>query len=306
MSDAAFFEMQLERINAGWHGLTDKPEETPAVTLRTLWLLAAETPVSAVRAEMVELPALSNSQQERLVELVEERLNGQPLAYLTGRQSFMGVDLLCDPQAMIPRKETEILGYAALAKLKELAANRGWVRLMDVCTGSGNIPLLLTLNVPGCQAVAADLSAEAVALAKKNAAFLHLNERVTFSAGDLFDPFDQPDYYHQFDLITCNPPYISSARVDHLPEEIGAHEPRLAFDGGPFGVGVLNKLVREGQRFLKPNSYLCFEVGLGQGPFVLQMIRKNSAYDRVETFADEQGEIRAIRAHSIENISEAG
>lgn len=296
MSDAAFFEMQLERINAGWHGLTDKPEETPAVTLRTLWLLAAETPVSAVRAEMVELPALSNSQQERLVELVEERLNGQPLAYLTGRQSFMGVDLLCDPQAMIPRKETEILGYAALAKLKELAANRGWVRLMDVCTGSGNIPLLLTLNVPGCQAVAADLSAEAVALAKKNAAFLHLNERVTFSAGDLFDPFDQPDYYHQFDLITCNPPYISSARVDHLPEEIGAHEPRLAFDGGPFGIKIFPRLVREAPKYLKPASWLAFEVGLGQGDAVANILRKIPDYVTVETASDPYGNVRVLLA----------
>ncbi len=82
-------------------------------------------------------------------------------------------------------------------------------------------------------------------------------------------------------------------------------EPRLAFDGGPFGVQVLHRLVREGSRFLKPGSYLCFEVGLGQGPFLIQMVKKNKAYNQVETFSDERGDIRALLVRSIDAIDQA-
>ena len=88
----------------------------------------------------------------------------------------------------------------------------------------------------------ADLSPDAVGLARQNATFLG-REDVEFRCGDLLEPFDQPSLHGRVDMITCNPPYISSARVDGMPLEISRHEPRLAFDGGPFGVKIIRKLI---------------------------------------------------------------
>jgi release factor glutamine methyltransferase len=114
--------------------------------------------------------------------------------------------------------------------------------------------------------------------------------------GDLFTPLSAEEFFQSFDMIVCNPPYISSAKVDGLPIETGAHEPRLAFDGGNFGVAILSRLIKEAPRLLKPESWLCFEVGLGQGSYFVRTLGKMTEFGGVETFTDSQGEIRAIAA----------
>jgi len=119
------------------------------------------------------------------------------------------------------------------------------------------------LAIPQSQVYAADLSEDAVALARENARHLQLHSRTEFGAGDLLAPFDKPELHGTIDLLTCNPPYISSAKVDHMHQEIAAHEPHLAFDGGPFGVNILMRLLQDAPRFLNHNGWLAFEVGLG-------------------------------------------
>lgn len=300
MDQDYLYESLLQEISEGWQGLPDKPDETPRSTLNTLWELASGTALTMPEAGEQVLPALDLEARERLQGYIRKRLEGIPLAYITGRQSFLGLDLLAGPEAMIPRRETEIVGRAAIEAARELAAQRGEIRVVDLCTGSGNLALAVAWYESQSRVTGVDLSEEAVCLARRNADYLQVDDRVDFVCGDLFTPLDSPEYLDRLDLLICNPPYISSAHVDRMPEEIRGHEPRLAFDGGPYGVGVISRLVREGQRFLKPGSYLCFEVGLGQGLFASQMVRKNSAYSSVETFPDEQGEIRCIRARRVE------
>lgn len=275
--------------------LPDKPEETVEATVRALWFLATGQRLSADKALELVLPSLTGEGLEKLKALMEQRLHGVPLAHLTGRQSFMGLEFICNRDALIPRKETEILAGEACALLeREILPSNPKPRVLDLCCGSGNVACTIACKVPSCVVMAADLSSEAVELAKENARALECAERVTFRAGDLFAPFELEEYLRSFDLITCNPPYITSGKLTSMPAEIIRHEPRLAFDGGPLGVGVLWRLWREAPRFLKEKGWMAFEVGLGQGQQVLQRLSKSAQYTSVRGVADKAGNPRAI------------
>jgi release factor glutamine methyltransferase len=296
MHNMDLYQQLLQRFEVAWNGLRDKPEENPANTVRALWLAACGQPVSAQQAEAIELPALDELPRQRLSELIEARLSGTPLSYLSGRQRFMGLDFIAAPQAMIPRQETEILGRAALSILQQMAQKRGTVRVMDLCTGSGNLLLTLMHSVASASGVGSDLSPEAIELAEKNAGHLKLSERVQFRSGDLFAPFESSEFYNQFDLVMCNPPYIGSKTLKTMAPEIIAFEPHLAFDGGPFGIQVLTRLIKNAPRFLKAGSWLCFEIGTGQGEGIARMLKKMPDYSVIQTFTDNEGEIRALAA----------
>lgn len=276
--------------------LPDKPEDTPEGAARALWHLAAGTALSAVAASEQTLPALSAAQRDRFQSLVQQRRAGTPLAHLTGRQRFMGLELLAGPQALIPRHETELLAQAACELLAEAAAAREAPLAVDVCTGSGNVALAMAVRVPSACVHAADLSADAVALAHRNAAHLGLADRVTLHEGDLLAPFDTPAFIGLVDVLTCNPPYISSARVPAMAAEIASHEPALAFDGGPLGIRILQRLLREAPRFVRPGGWLAFEVGAGQGAGVLRRLGGDTHFAELRSVSDAAGEVRVVLA----------
>jgi release factor glutamine methyltransferase len=142
----------------------------------------------------------------------------------------------------------------------------------------------------------ADLSEEAVLLARKNAQHMQLEGRVNFRQSDLFTAFDSDEYYRKIDIVTCNPPYIPSVKVGSMDSEISQREPRMAFDGGSLGITVLSRLIREAPKYLKPDSYLCFEVGLGQGKAMEQRLKKENMYRDVQYYVDHANQVRAISA----------
>jgi release factor glutamine methyltransferase len=291
---AARFDALLDLMQCGLKTLDDKPEETPETALRALWLLAAGRPMSARLAADQAPDMLSAAQNDLLDTLVQRRLQGVPLAHITGRQSFMGVEMLAGPGALIPRRETELLGEAAAALVNEAVQSRGQALAVDVCTGSGNLALGIAAAVPQAQVFGADLSEEAVQLALRNAEHLGLSARVEFRRGDLLAPFDEGRFLGQVDVLSCNPPYISSAKVSLMAEEISRFEPELAFDGGPFGIRILNRLIAEAPRFIRPGGWLAFEVGAGQGVSVQRRLGANSRYGEIRTLTDSRGEIRAL------------
>ncbi len=264
--------------------------------MRALWLTAAGAPASAEIAARTRLPPLDEPASARLRELLELKKSGVPLAHLTGRQNFLDIELLAGPAALIPRKETEILGRAALDKLAQLVRQRGEALVIDVCTGSGNLAIACAHYEPKARVHASDVSRDAVDLARANCRHTGLAERVEVVQGELFEPFENERFLGRCDLLTCNPPYIASAKVERMHPEISAFEPQLAFNGGAYGVSILMKLVRHAPRFLKPASWLAFEVGQGQGPLIARQMEKNSAYGEIETRCDAKGEIRAILA----------
>lgn len=291
----------LEEAHRAWHArlagglarLPDKPEETVEATLAALWLAAAGEPRSCVAAASAPLPELDAEAARRLESLVERRLAGTPLAHLTGRQSFMGLEMLAGPEALIPRRETELLAATALAHLPSPGA-----RVVDVCTGSGNVAIAIAHHAPRTRVWASDLSADAVALARRNAAGLGLAARVSFRVGDLLAPFDEADFVGRIDVLTCNPPYISSAKVDTMPAETAGHEPRLAFDGGPLGIRILRRLALEAPRFLAPGGLLALEVGLGQARGVRRQLEQHGAYEGFLEASDAEGNVRVLVARA--------
>jgi release factor glutamine methyltransferase len=288
------YDELLARLDDVLERRPDKPEETTPATARALWWAAAGQPRSAEWAMDGGLPTLTDAQAAALEELVQQRIAGMPLCYLTGRQRFMGLEMLAAPGALIPRKETEVLGRAALELIRDAAGRQGSATVVDVCTGSGNLALAFAAHEPRARVHAADLSPEAVAVARRNAAVLGMADAVEFRSGDLALPF--ADLTGQVDVLTCNPPYISTARLGALPPETAAHEPALAFDGGPFGVKILTRLVKEGAALVKAGGWLCLEVGAGQGPAVAQRFTTSGTYGDIRTFPDEQGTIRALAA----------
>jgi release factor glutamine methyltransferase len=290
------FERLLHELNRGLKTLVDKPEETPESTLCALWHLAAGQRLSAEKATVMPLPVLDAEMEKRLRELIDRRITGIPLAYLTGRQRFMGLEMLAGKEALIPRHETELLARGALRVLQDVAKTVPRPLVVDVCTGSGNLALALAHGVSAARVFAADLSAEAVGLARRNVLELGLRERVEVREGDLLAPFESAEFFGNVDMLICNPPYISSSKVDVMPGEIVGFEPRLAFDGGPLGVKILQRLIREAPRFLKKGGWLAFEVGLGQGRAVMQRLKHNGAYAHLQNVTDAGGEIRALMA----------
>jgi release factor glutamine methyltransferase len=296
MRQSKTYKELLARLSRDLSVLSDKPEETPESTLCALWHAAAGTPKSAQMASEGELPVLEPENAANLIGLLERRLAGVPLAHLTGRQSFMGLEFLAGPEALVPRKETELLGYAVLNVLSEIVNERSHTTLIDVCTGSGNLALSLALHEKRARVYAADLSADAVGLARRNAKHLGLGDEMEFRIGDLLSPFDELHFYGAVDCITCNPPYISSGRVGTMPSEISGHEPRLAFDGGPFGIRILQRLATEAPRYLRQGGWLAFEVGAGQGPSIVRRIRSSGMYSKIRTVEDGSGEVRVVLA----------
>jgi len=302
---AADFAERLALLRSAMQTLPDKPEETPEATLRALWYLAVGRPMSAEVASHLSaeaLPVLDTAQDAQLAALIAQRLTGIPLAHLTGRQTFMGLEMLAGPQALIPRRETELLARAALAHLREMASPR----VIDVCTGSGNLALAMAQGMPTARVWGADLSPEAVALAEANARRLGLSDRVQWRCGDLLAPFDggthhadAADFLGHTDLLLCNPPYISSGKLGSMPAEIVQHEPSLAFDGGPFGIRILQRLMKDAPRFLRSGGWLGLEVGLGQGPAVQQWLARTGQFALPQAVLDDHGQVRSLLAQRL-------
>lgn len=290
----------LQKLNDGLNILPDKPEESAESTLAALWLKAQGVLVSVTKTEKHTLNNLSSEQTAELHADIARRLSGEPLAHITGRQDFMGLDFLVGPEALVPRRETELLARAGIAKANEMLTDSSSLTIIDVCTGSGNVALAvaeyLKRENANFKLFAADLSVDAVGLAQTNAKHLKLDDVVEFRAGDLLAPFDLSEFANKVDVLTCNPPYINQAKVELMPKEISAFEPRLAFDGGPFGVSILMRLIETAPLYLKEGGWLAFEVGLGQGRPVTKQLERSGAFTEIQTICDEADQVRTICA----------
>jgi release factor glutamine methyltransferase len=272
--------------------LEDKPEETYDSTLRALWFAACGNPQSAELAVKQDLPELNEECTTILDELIQRRINNIPLAHLTNRTNFMGIEMKADKRALIPRKETEILSKSAL----EISLTFPKANVIDVCCGAGNVGVAIAFYNPGARVYVADLSSEAIELAQENIDLLNLNGRVKVMHSDLFEKFMNDDFFQKVDLVTCNPPYISSFKVSKMNAEIAENEPNLAFDGGMLGIKIIQRLIRETPQLLSPGGWLVFEVGVGQGEMVMNLLIKSGLYCNVDSVSDSQGNIRVVLA----------
>jgi release factor glutamine methyltransferase len=296
MSVTEIFSKIIVELKDKLHFLEDKPEENLDSTLRALWLAASGYSVSAEKAVNIELPELSNDQLQLFYQLIDFRLKNVPLAHITKRQNFMGIEFKADERALIPRKETEILGRKALELSHQVTNSKGTANVFDVCCGAGNLGISISYLNPKCKVFTSDISEEAIALARENVEFLNQSERVKVFKSDLFAEFEKDKFYGKIDLIVCNPPYISSVKVDKMNPEISSKEPALAIDGGMLGVKIIQKLIAESPRFLTPQGWLVFEVGVGQGDFVIKLLQKTWIFQKIDSVSDNSGNIRVVFA----------
>jgi release factor glutamine methyltransferase len=225
--------------------------------------------------------AISPAQQAEVDRLIARAAVGEPLAYLTGLREFYGLDFAVEPGVLVPRPETELLVALALARRPQ--------RILDVGTGSGCIAVTLAHHLPGAAVTALDLSPAALALARRNAAQHNVASRLTLMESDLLAALLPPPSSAlsprashlsrpPFHLLAANLPYIDRASLRGLP--VARHEPWLALDGGPSGLVLVDRLLRQVARWpapaaplLAPGAALLLEIGAGQGPAALALAR---------------------------------
>lgn len=215
---------------------------------------------------------LSLVEGERYHELIERRAAHVPLQHLTGEQEFMGLTFSVNENVLVPRQDTEILVEEVMKHLHD------GMRILDLCTGTGCILLSLLHYSNDCEGVGTDLSAQALAVARKNYERLQSvrpGMRARFLEGDLFAALksgmtsdDGTVSGDRFDIIVSNPPYIEADVIGTLMPEVREHEPLMALDGGADGLGFYRKITERAGAYLSGGGMLFFEIGCGQAKAV--------------------------------------
>ena len=228
---------------------------------------------------------------------IDRLLNEEPLAYVLGQWEFYGLPLYVSPDVLIPRDDT--CAVTELAINKSLFLNKD-PRILDLCCGSGCIGLAVASRVKDARVTLADISKEALAIAKKNIARNKLGGRVSTFQVDARKAV--PGFLGKFDLIVSNPPYVTAAEMNELPRSVDAFEPHLALYGGEDGLDFYRSIIQNFTLVLKPGGYLCFEFGMNMGDAVCALLEE-SDYTIVERKKDYNDRERAVLAqHSGKGI----
>ncbi|MDD6733447.1 MAG: peptide chain release factor N(5)-glutamine methyltransferase [Lachnospiraceae bacterium] len=228
------------------------------------------------------------SKEEEILykEFILRRKKGEPVQYITGEQEFMGLNFKTDPSTLIPRLDTESVVEDALSELHD------GMRILDLCTGSGCILLSLLKYSNDCIGIGTDISAKAVELAQLNSQRLGIE--ATFLQGDLFEGVEG-----KFDMILSNPPYIETAVIETLDDEVRKFEPMSALDGGEDGLVFYRRIAKEAKRYLKRGAVLIFEIGYNQGESVPGILSEEG-YQEIVVKKDLAGLNRTVMAKYYE------
>jgi len=221
--------------------------------------------------------------------LIKRRVDGWPVAYLVGFREFYMLAFEVSPAVLVPRPETETLVAEALRLLKASPAPT----VLDLCTGSGCIAVSVAHQKKDARVTAADVSPDALDVAKRNAARHGVADRVAFLQGDLFAPLPARA---TFDAVLSNPPYVTPAELATLAPDVRDHEPRLALDGGPDGLAFYRRIAAGVGPFLKPGGVLMVEIGYTQDEAVRALIAGRPELDVGKTLKDAAGLPRVVTA----------
>ena len=236
-----------------------------------------------------DLPLYASKEvEEKVEELTQRRLAGEPVAYIIGEWEFYGLPLDISRDVIIPRADTETLAERAILLAK--AAGEG-ARVLDLCAGSGCVGLAVAANAPNCRVVLADISEGALRICKQNVRRNNLNARVTCVQADaLAAPAAS---LWDFDVIACNPPYIPHKELPDLDVSVKDYEPWGALDGGLDGLDFYRAISANWGTALRLGGSLIFEVGMGQAPAVEQIMAQNG-FENIVTHQDPRGVGRVV------------
>lgn len=232
--------------------------------------------------------AVSEENADRYIDCIRRRAAHIPLQHITGEQEFMGYPFCVNEHVLIPRQDTEILVEEAIQVM------RPKMKVLDMCTGSGCIVLSILkmcrekYYMTDLQGIGADVSEEALKVARENGRRLEVS--VTWIQSDLFAKIPEEEKY---DVIVSNPPYIETAVIDTLQEEVRLHDPYIALDGKEDGLYFYRRIISEAGKYLKTQGKLMFEIGCDQAEAVEELM-KNAGYEQITVKKDLAGLDRVV------------
>ena len=265
--------------------------ETPRLDAEVL--LAA-----AVACQRIELyttydQIVADAPRARFRELVRRRAAGEPVAYLVGHREFYSLPFRITPDVLIPRPETELLVVKLLDAVADSSVRAA--RIVDVGTGSGAVALSIARQLRDCRVTAIDISPAALEVARSNAETLGVADRVVFTQSDLLESLAG----EMFDFVVSNPPYVSSAEFDELPNEVRQYEPQTALLAGDTGTEVIERLVPQAATHLQPGGSLFVEIS----PMIEQQVKgifqDEPRFEDETTYPDLAGHARVVTARRV-------
>ena len=272
---------------AAWKGAQARLKaagiDSPSIDARLLLEAAAD--VSRLDILTDPYRRLEASAQDRLDGYVARRLKREPVSRILGRKGFWKIMLSVTPQVLSPRPDTEAVLDVALKAFPEAAP----FEMLDLGVGSGAILLALLAERPAAKGLGTDVSEEALAVARDNAANLGLGGRAAFLRTDWTSGLSDD----AFDLVVSNPPYIPSRDIEALDPEVRDHDPRLALDGGADGLDAYRILAPEIRRILKPGGVFAVEIGWDQAEAVKGLF-ETAGFADVKVVKDLAGRDRVV------------
>lgn len=230
--------------------------------------------------------SLDDEQEKYFLEMMKDRLNERPIAYIIGNREFMGLDFFVKEGVLIPRPDTETL----VEELINICNNKTGLNILDIGTGSGAITVSLAKYLDKSHVISVDISDIALEIAFKNAVSNKVDERIDFIKSDVFSNVPKEQ---KFDIIVSNPPYIRKKDIEGLNKQVKDFEPYNALEGGDDGLDFYRKITKESKEFLKTKGLLAYEVGHDQASDVIKIMQQNG-FEGIYTKKDLQGFERVV------------
>ncbi|MBI5216409.1 MAG: peptide chain release factor N(5)-glutamine methyltransferase [Ignavibacteriae bacterium] len=238
---------------------------------------------------------LSKEELAHFKELFKRKLEHEPIQYITNEAHFMGLQFYVDKKVLIPRPETEILVSEALTLLKSRENEE--IRVLDIGTGSGNIPISIVHFQKKVHADSIDVSDEALSVARKNVDMHEVSDRVQLRKCDVFKYENELDS-QQYDMLVSNPPYISNSEFELLSKEVTDFEPHLALKDGSDGLTFYKAITSLSHQLLKPNGWLLFEVAYNQSEDVKSILHE-AKFQNIEAVLDLERIPRVVKGQKV-------
>jgi release factor glutamine methyltransferase len=257
-------------------------------------LLMAEAAGVAREAAVIGSIDLSPATLKKFEALLARRERREPIGYILGRKEFYSLDFEVTPAVLIPRPETEF----AVGAVLECVERKANARVLDIGTGSGAIAIAIAVNAPRAQITAVDISADALAVASRNARRHRVEDRVTLRRGDCFDVLDGGALLGTFDVIVSNPPYLDDAEIAALEPDVRGYEPLVAMSAGSGGLEILRRIAAGAPAHLAGDGELIVEVAAGQATAVANLVEEAGLHV-VSVINDLAGHPRVVRVRSV-------
>ena len=279
-----------ELINFGKTTLEKNEVEDAGIIARVL----AQYILKMDRNKMVinENSNIEEIDKHRYYLAIIEIIQGMPLQYITNSQEFYGIQMYVNEKVLIPQPDTEILVQEVIKIIEQKNKNKEQkdMEILDMCTGSGCIAVAIATNVQNVNVMLADVSREALEIAKVNAQHANTTEKFKFIQTNMFENVEG-----KFDIIVSNPPYIETETINKLGIEV-QNEPHLALDGGIDGLKFYKIISNNAFKYLNENGYLLLEIGYNQQNSVTQLLQDIGKYKNIETVKDLGGNYRVVIA----------